>query len=109
MPLAVALSQPKYFDIGDIPVIVARYTTTAGALATPTVATFIIVDPVGTQTTKVTGDATVVVTATGVLTYTHAAALTIAGMYSWRVKGVGVVTEAIEGSFEVRPTLVTTP
>lgn len=109
MPLAAALNQPKY-DIGDIPVIVGRFTNVAGALATPTTTTFIVVDPAGTQTTTATANAAIVVTATGVLTYTHVATLTVAGMYSWRVKGVGNgVTEAIEGTFEVRPTLVPTP
>lgn len=110
MALAVALNQPKY-NIGDVPIITARFTNSANALTTPTTTTFILVDPTGTQTTTASPNAAISSGGTGILIYAYpvTTGLAIAGMWSWRVKGVGVVPHGLDGTFEVRPSLAITP
>lgn len=100
----------KYL-IGDQPQVTATFTNAANVLTDPTTVTFIFVDPTGAQTTTASPNAAITNPSTGVWTYTWpgSTGILVAGMYAWRVKGVGALIGADEGTMEVVASLVVTP
>jgi len=109
--MATGSNNQVRYRIGQQPVITARCTNAAGALANPTTITFQTVDPAGTQTSTSNPNAAITNPSTGIWVYTWpgSTGVTVAGMYGWRVKGVGTVIDADDGTFEVLATTVPTP
>lgn len=97
------------FVLGQLVTIQALFVNQTNTPTNPTTVTFITNDPAGAQITKASPDATITNPSTGTFLYTPAAAVALAGTWTWRVKGVGAVINADEGSFFVEPSLVATP
>ena len=99
------------FEIGDQPLITATFTNAANALTNPTTVTFITVNPVGAEITTVSPNAQITNPSTGVWVYTFpgTTGIQVAGTWVWRVKGVGALIAADEGSWVVSASLVPTP
>jgi hypothetical protein len=100
----------KYI-VGKQPVITALFLNAAGTAVNPTTVTFITVDPLGVQTTTASPNVAITNPTVGTWVYTWpgSVGVTTVGVYTWRVKGVGALIDADEGSFEVIPSLVPTP
>lgn len=82
------------YDIDDAPILVGTFRDQNDTLTSPTEATFEVEDPNGTKTTyTLTGDAEVTESSTGVI---HCAlpAVTVSGIWHWKVAGTGTVTAA---------------
>lgn len=97
------------FVIGQMPQITALFLNATNTPTAPTAITFVTVNPLGAEVTTVAPNAAISNPSTGTYVYTYPAALSVAGTYSWRVKGTGTVTNADEGTFECQASLVITP
>lgn len=101
---------PKFY-VGQRPLITATFVNSSNTLTNPTTVTFIIRDPAGTETSTASPNAAISNPSTGVFVYTWpgSTGATVVGVYGWRVKGVGALIDADEGSFEVVASLVSAP
>lgn len=100
----------KYL-VGQQPLITALFTNAANVATNPTTVTFIFVDPAGAQTSTSNPNAAITNPSTGTWVYTWpgSTGITTVGVWSYRIKGVGALIDADEGSFEVVGSLVNTP
>lgn len=99
----------KQYLVGQMPTVTALFTNSSNTPTNPTTVTFQITDPTGAQVNTSNPNAAITNPATGTWLYIFPAALSLSGTYVWRVKGVGTLTDADEGTFVVLPTLTPTP
>lgn len=99
----------KTYMVGQLPTITALFTNSANTPTNPTTVTFQITNPTGAQVNTASPNAAIVNPTTGTFVFTFTAALAIVGTWIWRVTGVGALTDADEGTFDVLQTLTATP
>lgn len=99
----------REYQVGQLPTITATFTNSTNTLTNPTTVTFQITDPTGTQTNTASPNAAITNPSTGVFIFTFTSALAIVGVWIWRVKGVGTLIDADEGTFKVLQTQTQTP
>lgn len=98
-----------HYDIGDQPTLTALFVNATNTPTNPTTVTFITKDPAGTEVSTVFPNAAITNPSTGTFVYTYPSALSLAGTHAWRVKSVGVVINAEEGTLIVDASLMTAP
>lgn len=103
MPLAV----DGYLDIGDKPTVTGTFETLAGVPQSPSAATVVLVDPVGTATSFVLGtDAEVVDQGAGVVEFTFPAVIARAGTWTVKFHATGGLFVAGQIGVPVRSSVV---
>ena len=109
--MAAGNVSPGHYLVGEQPIITAVFTNSANVATNPTTVTYIFTDPAGTQTTTASPNAAITNPSTGTFVYTWpgSVGVTTVGIYTWRVKGVGALIAAEEGSFTVDASLHVTP
>lgn len=89
----------REYQWGQVPTITALFTNSANTPTNPTTVTFQITDPSGAQVNTASPNAAITNPTTGTFVFTFTAALAQTGVWIWRVKGTGALTDADEGSF----------
>lgn len=99
----------REYQVGQIPTVTALFTNSSNVPTNPTTVTFQITDPTGAQVNTPSPNAAITNPTTGTFIFTFTAALSIVGVWIWRVKGTGALTDADEGTFRVMQTQTPTP
>lgn len=92
------MTETEHFDVGDVAVLTATFTTPANAPATPDAVTGTFTRP-----DKTTGTLVVTPTPGSPGVYTAPLDLTAPGVWSWRIAGTGAAKAAETGRLYAHP------